>query len=162
MCQSVQIYDNLSEKVIGVDNVYELKTKENESNVIEFIETVDSPKKKEDAYRLLDIFTETTGYPAKMWGTSIIGFGSYHYKYASGHEGDAPLVGFSPRKAKISLYFATGDPEREEILQNFGKYTTGKACVYINKIADIDVEVLKKMINQSIKFLKETYPDGIE
>ncbi|WP_010093646.1 DUF1801 domain-containing protein [Ornithinibacillus scapharcae] len=142
--------------------MYELKTKENESNVIEFIETVDSPKKKEDAYRLLDIFTETTGYPAKMWGTSIIGFGSYHYKYASGHEGDAPLVGFSPRKAKISLYFATGDPEREEILQNFGKYTTGKACVYINKIADIDVEVLKKMINQSIKFLKETYPDGIE
>lgn len=142
--------------------MYELKTKENDSSVIEFIETVDSPKKKEDAYRLLDIFTETTGYPAKMWGTSIIGFGSYHYKYASGHEGDAPLVGFSPRKAKISLYFATGDPQREEILKNFGKYTTGKACVYINKIADVDIEVLKEMIKQSITFLKETYPDGIE
>lgn len=142
--------------------MYELKTKENDSSVIEFIETVDSPKKKEDAYRLLDIFTETTGYPAKMWGTSIIGFGSYHYKYVSGHEGDAPLVGFSPRKAKISLYFATGDPQREEILKNFGKYTTGKACVYINKIADVDIEVLKEMIKQSITFLKETYPDGIE
>jgi hypothetical protein len=138
--------------------MYELKTKENDSSVIEFIENVDSPKKREDAYRLLDIFTETTGYPAKMWGPSIIGFGSYHYKYDSGHEGDAPLVGFSPRKAKISLYFATGDTEREALLKEFGKHTSGKACVYINKIADIDVEVLKALINQSVAFLKERYP----
>ncbi|MEN2767674.1 DUF1801 domain-containing protein [Ornithinibacillus xuwenensis] len=139
--------------------MYELKTKENDNSVLEFIEAVDSPKKKEDAYKLLDIFTETTGYPAKMWGPSIIGFGSYHYKYASGHEGDAPLVGFSPRKAKISLYFATGDTEREKLLNDFGKHTTGKACVYINKIADIDVDVLRALIQQSIKFLQETYPD---
>ncbi|MFC4558208.1 DUF1801 domain-containing protein [Virgibacillus kekensis] len=138
--------------------MYELKTKENESNVIEFIENVESPKKREDAFRLLDIFTETSGYMANMWGPSIIGFGSYHYKYASGHEGDAPLVGFSPRKAKISLYFATGDTEREALLKEFGKHTSGKACVYINKVDDIDVEVLKKLINQSIKFLRETYP----
>jgi hypothetical protein len=138
--------------------MYELKTKENDNSVIEFIKTVDSPKKREDAYRLLDIFTETTGYPAKMWGPSIIGFGSYHYKYDSGHEGDAPLVGFSPRKAKISLYFATGDTEREALLKEFGKHTSGKACVYINKVADIDVEVLKALINQSVTFLKERYP----
>ncbi|MEH7381017.1 DUF1801 domain-containing protein [Bacillus sp. JJ1533] len=138
--------------------MYELKTKENDASVIEFIEKVDNPKKKEDAYKLLDIFTAASGYPAKMWGPSIIGFGSYHYKYASGHEGDAPLVGFSPRKAKISLYFATGDTKREELLENFGKHTTGKACVYINKISDIDVEVLKELIHQSIKFLRETYP----
>ncbi|MDR4889724.1 DUF1801 domain-containing protein [Fredinandcohnia sp. QZ13] len=138
--------------------MYELKTKENDASVIEFIEKVDNPKKKEDAYKLLDIFTETSGYPAKMWGPSIIGFGSYHYKYATGHEGDAPLVGFSPRKAKISLYFATGDTKREELLEKFGKHTSGKACVYINKIADIDVEVLKQLITQSIKFLQETYP----
>ncbi|WP_096270317.1 DUF1801 domain-containing protein [Paucisalibacillus globulus] len=142
--------------------MYELKTKENDSSVIEFIETVENPKKKDDAYKLLDIFTETSGYPAKMWGPSIIGFGSYHYKYASGHEGDAPLVGFSPRKAKISLYFATGDPEREELLKEFGKHTTGKACVYINKIADVDVDVMKAMIKQSIKFLRETYPEGTD
>ena len=130
--------------------------------MIEFIENVESPKKREDAFRLLDIFTNTTGYEAKMWGPSIIGFGSYHYKYESGHEGDAPLVGFSPRKAKISLYFATGDTKREELLKNFGKHTTGKACVYINKVADIDVDVLKKVIAQSVSFLKETYPDGEE
>lgn len=139
--------------------MYELKTKENDNSVIEFIESVETPKKREDAYRLLDIFTETTGYPAKMWGPSIIGFGSYHYKYASGHEGDAALVGFSPRKAKISLYFATGDDKREELLKDFGKHTTGKACVYVNKVADIDVDVLKALINQSVKFLRETYPE---
>lgn len=139
--------------------MYELKTKENDNSVIEFIENVDHPKKREDAYRLLDIFTETTGYQAKMWGPSIIGFGSYHYKYPSGHEGDAPLVGFSPRKAKISLYFATGDTKREEMLKSFGKHTTGKACVYINKVADIDVEVLKSLIRHSVQFLQEMYPE---
>ncbi|MCC3372451.1 DUF1801 domain-containing protein [Cohnella sp. REN36] len=100
---------------------------------------MDNVNKREDAYRLLDLFTETTGYPAKMWGPSIVGFGSYHYKYESGHEGDAPLVGFSPRKARISLYFATGDPEREALLQKFGKHQAGKGCVYINRLADIDV-----------------------
>ncbi|WP_078409529.1 DUF1801 domain-containing protein [Priestia abyssalis] len=140
--------------------MYELKTKENDSSVIEFIENVENPKKREDAYRLLDIFTETTGYEAKMWGPSIIGFGSYHYKYESGHEGDAPLVGFSPRKAKISLYFAVGDTNREELLKNFGKHTAGKACVYINKVADIDLAVLKMLIHQSVIFLKETYPSN--
>ncbi|WP_339169690.1 DUF1801 domain-containing protein [Paenibacillus sp. FSL R5-0341] len=139
--------------------MYKLKTTITDQSVIEFIELIENPKKREDAYQLLDIFTETTGYDAKMWGPSIIGFGAYHYKYESGHEGDAPLVGFSPRKAKISLYFATGDSEREDLLKNFGKHTTGKACVYINKIADIDVDVLKALIVQSVRFLKETYPD---
>ncbi|MBQ4900627.1 DUF1801 domain-containing protein [Paenibacillus sp. Marseille-P2973] len=138
--------------------MYQLKTKETENSVIEFIENVDQPKKREDAYRLLDIFSETTGYPAKMWGPSIIGFGSYHYKYATGHEGDAPLVGFSPRKAKISLYFATGDTAREALLEQLGKHTAGKGCVYINKVADINEDILKELILQSVQFLKETYP----
>ena len=139
---------------------YQLKTKENDRSVIEFIEGVDHPKKREDAYKLLDLFTETSGYEAKMWGPSIIGFGSYHYKYPTGHEGDAPLIGFSPRKAKISLYFATGDKEREQLLEKFGKHTSGKACVYINKIDDIDVDVLKKLIHQSITFLQNMYPEN--
>lgn len=97
--------------------MYELKTKETDNSVIEFIENIGSVKKREDAYKLWDIFMETTGYEAKMWGPSIIGFGSYHYKYKTGHEGNAPLVGFSPRKAKISLYFAPGDTKREELLK---------------------------------------------
>ena len=139
--------------------MYEQKTKETDADVIEFIESVDSPKKREDAYRLLQIFEETSDYKAKMWGSSIIGFGSYHYVYATGHEGDAPLVGFSPRKAKISLYFATGDEDRQNLLDNFGKHTSGKSCVYINKVDDIDVVVLKQLILRSISFLQELYPD---
>jgi hypothetical protein len=136
------------------------KLKNTDNSVVEFIENVESPKKREDAYRLLEIFTKTTGYQAKMWGTSIIGFGTYHYKYASGHEGDAPLVGFSPRIAKISLYFAPGDEKREKLLKDFGKHTSGKGCVYINKVADIDVDVLEALIKQSIVFLQETYPSN--
>ena len=138
--------------------MYEQKTKETDRDVIEFIESVDNPQKRQDAYRLLEIFQETSGYEAKMWGPSIIGFGAYHYVYPTGHEGDAALVGFSPRKAKISLYFATGDQEREALLKDFGKHTSGKGCVYINKIDDIDVDVLKKLINRSISFLQELYP----
>jgi len=138
--------------------MYELKTKENEHSVIEFIENVESVKKREDAYRLLDIFSEVTGYKAKMWGPSIIGFGSYHYKYESGHEGDAPLVGFSPRKAKISLYLAPYDFGSEELLQAFGKYTAGKGCVYINKVADINTDILRDLISHSVRVLQERYP----
>ncbi|MGD6843658.1 DUF1801 domain-containing protein [Bacillus infantis] len=140
--------------------MYEQKTKENDKSVEEFIENVDSPKKRQDAYRLIEIFEETSGFKAKMWGDSIIGFGSYHYKYKTGHEGDAPLVGFSPRKAKISLYFATGDSQRGELLERFGKHTSGKACVYINKLADVDEEVLRELIFQSIQFLRDTYPES--
>lgn len=140
--------------------MYKQKTRETDNSVIEFIEAVESDRKKQDAYRLLDIFTGVTGYEAKMWGPSIIGFGSYHYKYATGHEGDAPLTGFSPRKAKISLYFATGDTEREQLLKVLGKHTSGKACVYINKLDDIDVKVLEQLIVRSMEFLRENYPEN--
>ncbi|WP_345239211.1 DUF1801 domain-containing protein [Pontibacillus salipaludis] len=138
--------------------MYTLKTQPNDQSVLEFIERIESVKKREDAYRLLDLFTETTGCEAKMWGASIIGFGSYHYKYDSGHEGDAPVVGFSPRKAKHSLYLAQGEPNREELLSQLGKHKTGKACVYVNKLDDIDVEVLRSLIQQSITFINDRYP----
>jgi hypothetical protein len=141
--------------------MYEPKTKETDNSVIEFIETVESEKKKADAYQLLEIFEEVTGFEAKMWGPSIIGFGSYHYKYASGHEGDAPLVGFSPRKAKISLYLAYESEEREKLLANFGKHTKGKACVYVNKVADIDINVLKDLIKLTVKSFQHLYPNGM-
>lgn len=142
--------------------MYEQKTKETDHSVIEFIEKIESVKKKEDAYKLLDIFSEVTGYEAKMWGTSIIGYGSYHYKYATGHEGDAPIVGFSPRKAKFTLYMTLEDEKREELLQRFGKHTSGKGCIYINKLADVDVEVLKELIHQTAEFVQKTYPDRKE
>lgn len=137
--------------------MYELKTKETNASVIEFIETQVIPRRREDAYKLLDIYTETTGFEAKMWGPSIIGFGSYHYKYASGHEGDAPLAAFSPRKAKITLYLAPWDEKSKELLKDLGKHTSSKACIYINKLDDVDVEILKKLIIRSIEVTNETY-----
>lgn len=138
--------------------MYEQKTKEHDGSVIEFIESVEKPRMKEDAYKLLEIFEEATGYPAKMWGDSIIGFGSYHYRYATGHEGDAQLAGFSPRKAKISLYL-TGCVERDpDALERLGKHTAGKSCIYINKLSDIDTEVLKGLIQEAVAYLQETYP----
>lgn len=139
--------------------MYELKTKETDHSVIEFIENIEQVKKREDAFQLVDIFTETTGYQAKMWGPSIIGFGKYHYKYNSGHEGDAPIVGFSPRKAKISLYVTLETEQREKLLKDFGKYTSGKSCIYINKIDDIDIDILEKLIKQSATFINEVYPN---
>lgn len=140
--------------------MYKAKTTETDKSVIAFIESVEKESKKQDAYRLLALFEEASGLEAKMWGDSIIGFGKYHYKYTSGHEGDAMLVGFSPRKAKISLYMATGFPEREHYLSRIGKHTSGKGCVYINKVEDIDTEVLKEFIQASIVFLKELYGDS--
>ncbi|QKS69812.1 DUF1801 domain-containing protein [Paenalkalicoccus suaedae] len=137
---------------------YKQKTLPHDGDVDAFIESVDSKTKKQDAYRLLDIFQEETKEPPVMWGPSMIGFGEYHYKYDSGHEGKAFQVGFSPRKAKISLYFATGDPERDELLQHFGKHTSGKSCVYINKLADVNEDILRSLIRQSVAFLTNTYP----
>lgn len=138
--------------------MYEQKMKENDNSVNEFIESVDNEKKKADAYALVKIFEEVTGYQAKMWGSSIIGFGRYHYKYASGHEGDAPLAGFSPRKAKISLYLSYDSEERDRLLEHFGKHTKSKACIYINKLADIDIDVLKKLIKLSVETYQKLYP----
>ncbi|WP_020618010.1 DUF1801 domain-containing protein [Paenibacillus daejeonensis] len=138
--------------------MYELKTKENDNSVLEYIESVEHPGRREDAYRLLDLFTETSGFPARMWGKSMIGFGAYHYRYASGHEGDAALVAFAPGKARISLYLSSCDPDREELLEKLGKHKAGKGCVYINKVADIDPEVLKALITHTIEHLQATYP----
>ncbi|MBD7938379.1 DUF1801 domain-containing protein [Cytobacillus sp. Sa5YUA1] len=138
--------------------MYQLKTKETDEDVMKFIESVDSLKKREDAYQLLDLFTASTNCQAKMWGTSIIGFGKYHYQYESGHSGEAPLVSFSPRKAKISIYLAADDPNRERLLNDLGKYTTGKSCVYINKVADINQATLSQLINSSMNYLQKKYP----
>lgn len=133
----------------------EPKMRETGESVIEFIER---EKKKADAYQLLELFEQVTGYEAKMWGPSIIGFGKYHYTYASGREGDAPLVGFSPRKAKISLYLSYESDEREKSLENFGKHTKSKACIYINKVADIDTTILKDLIKDTVEKYQKLYP----
>ena len=115
-------------------------------------------KKKQDSYTLINMMREVTGQEPYMWGPTIIGFGTYHYKYESGREGDAPLAGFSPRKSAFSLYFESGFPGREELLGKLGKHKVAVACVYVNKLADIDMDVLKKMTVASVKHTKKRYP----
>jgi len=134
------------------------KTTETESSVNDFINAVEDITKRNDAFELVKIMQQQTGFEAKMWGPSIIGFGSYHYKYESGRKGDAPLAAFSPRKAAISLYCYMGSENREELLSKLGKHKAAKGCVYIKKLADIDVETLKKIITLSVENLNKLYP----
>jgi Domain of unknown function (DU1801) len=134
------------------------KTTETNASIVDFISTfVEDETKKNDAFELIKIIQEITRFEPKMWGPSIIGFGSYHYKYASGHEGDAPLVGFSPRKAAISLYIYTSPENREEILSKLGKHKASKGCIYIKKLSDINIDVLKNMISLSLEYLKKLH-----
>jgi hypothetical protein len=136
------------------------KTTETENNVEDFISAfVEDETKRKDSFELIKIMQEVTGFEPKMWGPSIIGFGSYHYKYASGHEGDAPLAAFSPRKAAFSLYVYSPSDEKEELLSKLGKYKASKGCLYVKKLADIDIGILKKMISLSIENTKKLYPD---
>lgn len=135
------------------------KTTETETSIIDFINTfVEDEAKKKDAFELVKIMQNVTGFEPKMWGPSIIGFGSYHYKYASGHEGDAPLAGFSPRKTAISLYVYLSDENREDLLLKLGKHRAAKGCIYIKKLSDINVEILKEMTLTSVKELQKLYP----
>lgn len=135
------------------------KTLETTASVEDFINSAaDTDQKRKDSFELLKLMQEFTGFEPKMWGSSIIGFGSYHYKSErSRQEGDWPLVGFSPRKAAISLYVYTGMQEHEYLLKDLGKFKMGKACIYIKKLSDINEQALKNMIKVSIDFLQEKY-----
>jgi len=134
------------------------KTTETESSVTDFINAIEDTAKRNDSFELVKIMQEESGFEPKMWGPGIIGFGSYHYKYDSGHEGDAPLVAFSPRKAAISLYCYTTTENKEELLSKLGKHKASKACIYIKKLTDIDTEILRKIILLSIENLNRLYP----
>lgn len=137
----------------------ELKTKTTGADVREFISTfADTEQKKADGYALLDFMQSVTGYEPKMWGPSIIGFGQYHYKSErSRQEGDWPLVGFSPRKAAISLYVFSGLPEHEYLLEGLGKFKMGKGCIYAKKLSDINLDVLKNIMEATIGYLQTKY-----
>ena len=137
---------------------YEAKTKPTQISVDEFLKANTSDQKLEDSYTLIDLMERLTGHKANMWGPSIVGFGSYHYKYDSGHEGDSCILGFSPRKAAISLYVFMPTTENEELLKNLGKYKMGKACIYIKKLADIDLKILEKISLSTINYITEKYP----
>ncbi len=133
----------------------ELKTKLNNASVDKFIKSIKDEQAQMDCFKILDIMKKATKAEPKMWGTSIVGFGNYHYKYASGREGDWFLVGFSPRKQNLTLYLMGGLQGNEELLAGLGKYSTGKGCLYIKKLEDVNIKVLKELVNRSVKRLKE-------
>ncbi|NLD49444.1 MAG: DUF1801 domain-containing protein [Clostridiaceae bacterium] len=137
----------------------ELKTKQHDGDVFEFITSfANTEQKREDSFEFVKLMQKVTGHPPKMWGPSMIGFGSYHYKSErSKQEGDWPLGGFSPRKAAISLYVYTGNPEHEYLLKDLGKYTVGKACIYVKRLSDIDPKALERLMRATIEFLEEKY-----
>lgn len=137
----------------------ELKTKQTDADVVEFINSfANTEQKRQDSFVLLKFIQDITGFEPKMWGPTMIGFGSYHYKSdRSRQEGDWPLVGFSPRKAAISLYVYTGMPEHEYLLKDLGKFTMGKACIYVKKLSDINLDVLESIMKETIRFLNERY-----
>ena len=130
-----------------------LKTKKNRKSVRKFLDGVESPTRREDARKVHDLMEKVTGAKAEMWGDSIVGFGSYHYRYASGREGGWFLTGFSPRKTGLTLYIMSGFGHYEELLGELGTHKTGKSCLYINHLEDVDVKVLRKLVKESVTHL---------
>lgn len=131
----------------------ELKTKQNDQSVTDFLKAVPDERRRDDSFAILDLMKEITGQEPKMWGDSIIGFGNYHYKYATGREGDWFVTGFSPRKQNLTLYIMSGFDEYDDLLTKLGKYKTGKACLYINKLTDVDLAVMRELIRKSVAHL---------
>jgi hypothetical protein len=135
----------------------ENKTKPTKASVSSFLDSIDDPQKKADARKVAAIMRRVTGKRARMWGSSIVGYGEYHYKYASGREGDWALTGFSPRKQNLAIYIMPGFDEFPELMGRLGKYKTGKSCLYLNKLDDVDPDVLENLIGESIKVMRKRY-----
>jgi hypothetical protein len=133
----------------------ELKTKPNEKSVEDFLNSVEDEKKRRDSFTVLKLMKEITKADPIMWGPSIVGFGNYHYKYKSGRKGDWFLTGFSPRKQNLTLYIMPGFSRFEELLKKLGKYKTGKGCLYINKLEDVDTAILRELVKQSVEYLQK-------
>ncbi|MDE2856969.1 MAG: DUF1801 domain-containing protein [Chloroflexota bacterium] len=134
----------------------ELKTKRNDGDVLAYLDSVENKRRREDALALLDVMGEITGEPAEMWGGSIVGFGSYHYAYESGREGDWFLTGFAPRKASMTLYIMPGFAHYDDLLARLGKHKIGRSCLYINKLADVDMDVLRDLVAESMAYMRRT------
>lgn len=135
----------------------DLKTQKNDKDVPEFLNNIENEQRKNDCFRLVQLMEEVTKEPPAMWGDSMVGFGSYHYKYASGREGDWFPVGFSPRKQNLTIYILSGFDPFKDILQDMGKYKTSSSCLYVKKLDDIDLDKLAILIRESTKFMKEKY-----
>jgi hypothetical protein len=132
------------------------KTKAHDGDVLAYLAQVEPVRRREDAHVVLDMMQEITGEPPKMWGPTMIGFGEYRFKYESGREGDWFLSGFAPRKANLVLYIMGGFQGHEDLMAKLGKHKTGKSCLYVNKLEDIDLKVLRQLIQKSAAHVKRT------
>lgn len=137
-----------------------LKTRPTDASVDEFLNDVDHDDRREDARRLLAMMQRVTQEPPRMWGNRIVGFGTYHYRYASGHEGDWPLIGLSPGKRNLTLYIMPGFDDYQSLLARLGKHRTGKSCLYLNKLQGIDMRALEDLIQQSVADMRRRYPQA--
>ncbi|WP_028670438.1 DUF1801 domain-containing protein [Saccharospirillum impatiens] len=135
-----------------------LKTRENDASVADFLNAAEPAQRREDGWKVLELMQGITGEPPRMWGSSIIGFGHYRYRYASGREGEWMITGFSPRKASLSLYIMAGFSQYESLMAQLGRYKTGKSCLYVNRLTDVDLDILSKVISESVAYMKTTYP----
>ena len=135
----------------------EIKTKQTVVNPAAFIDNVENEQRRKDGHELVSLMKKVTGKPAKMWGPSIVGFDQYHYKYASGHEGDMPITGFSPRKQSLVLYLGPGLEDRK-LMAKLGKHKVGKGCLYINRLDDVDRQVLLELVTKSVEKMRKLYP----
>lgn len=135
----------------------EPKTKRNDASVREFLEKVAHPVKRADSLRLMELMESVTGVAPEMWGDSIVGYDTYHYVYANGREGDWPITGFSPRKQNLTIYIIPGFDNYSSLLKKLGKHKISKACIYINKLADIDEGVLEEIIKNSVEYMRAKY-----
>jgi Domain of unknown function (DU1801) len=140
---------------------YELKTKESKLSVEKFIKAIANEQMRDDCRAIIKLMQKVTNEEPKMWGSSIVGFGSYHYKYDSGHKGDMCITGFSPRKQNLTLYILSGFERREDLMKKLGKYETGKSCLYVKKLADIDLKVLEKLISESVAYMTSRYKNSL-
>ncbi len=136
----------------------ELKTKPSKASVSAYLNSVDDEQKRRDAREILTLMKQVTGKSPKMWGTSIVGFGSYHYCYQSGREGDWPITGFSPRKQNIAIYIMPGFSRYASMMKKLGKHKTGRSCLYVKMLSDVDREVLGRLIGRSVADMKKLYP----
>lgn len=136
----------------------ELKTKPTKVSVKKFLNSVKDERKREDSFVVMEMMKRITKEQPKMWGPSIVGFGSYHYKYASGHEGDMCIIGFSPRKEALTIYLVPGFQKNKSLMEKLGKHKSGKSCLYIKNLVDVDLRVLKELITESVKWVKRKYP----
>ena len=137
-----------------------MKTIKNQDSVSAFIDKVEDEQKREDCRTLMKIMRRITGSQAAMWGSSIVGFGSYHYRYASGREGDFFLTGFSPRKQNLTVYVMPGFSQYGSLMQKLGKHKLGKSCLYMKKLEDVDVQVLTSLIDESVQEMRRKYPNS--